>query len=149
MSEPRIRKARLGDIPAIHAIETRTYDGPEAWDLEDYLDDLRDPSSVYIVATDPSTGAIVGYAGGSSKSTNFYVSVLTVGGEVRGKGLGRRLLVELMKRSGANRFSLHVRAGNTAALNTYKKLGFTVNKRLSNYYENEDGLYLRADRAVT
>lgn len=148
MDDHRIRDARREDIPAIHAIEKVSYDGMEAWDLEDYLEDLADPRSIYIVAEDPATGKIIGYAGGSSKAANFYVSVLTVTVAARGNGLGGKLLSALMRRSEAERFSLHVRAGNAAALKTYKKLGFVVNKKLTNYYENEDGLYLRAENAT-
>lgn len=148
MTDPRIRDARRNDIPAIGAIEKASYDGMEAWDVEDYIDDLADPRSIYIVAENPATEEIVGYAGGRAKAANFYVSVLTVAAVARGNGLGGKLLCALMRRSEAERFSLHVRAGNVAALKIYTKQGFVVNKKLANYYKNEDGLYLRAENAA-
>jgi ribosomal-protein-alanine N-acetyltransferase len=65
----------------------------------------------------------------------------------RGKGFGRRLMVEYLseaKRRGCKRVFLEVREGNIPAVELYRSLGFQVSARRKNYYAGppEDGLVM-------
>ena len=67
--------------------------------------------------------------------------------EYRRQGLGKRLLVELLKTGkelGADAFTLEVRAGNEAAIRLYESLGFVSEGVRPDFYERprEDALIM-------
>ena len=67
--------------------------------------------------------------------------------QLRGHGIGRRLLEELMrigKERGAFAYTLEVRVSNQAAIHLYEKLGFTSFGIRKNFYEKpkEDAMIM-------
>ncbi len=74
---------------------------------------------------------------------------LAVDPSQRGRGLGAKLIVALVKRvpRRCEVISLEVRHDNTAALGLYERLGFTHAEHLPGYYDDGGhGVRLRAAR---
>jgi [ribosomal protein S18]-alanine N-acetyltransferase len=75
--------------------------------------------------------------------------LIAVRPEVRGTGLGRRLMQDLMAQardSGVAQLFLEVREGNDPALGLYRSAGFEPIGRRARYYRGRDG---RAHDAIT
>lgn len=71
-----------------------------------------------------------------------YILFLAVHPDVRGQGYGQRLVAEIAERH--RTVSCHARTTNTSALGFYEHLGFRVDRRIDNYYEdNGDAYYLK------
>lgn len=71
-----------------------------------------------------------------------YVLFLAVAPEMRGEGLGKRLVAEVARDHGT--VSCHARTTNEGALAFYERVGFEVQRRVTNYYEDGgDAFYLR------
>jgi ribosomal protein S18 acetylase RimI-like enzyme len=73
------------------------------------------------------------------------VIALATAAGARRKGLGRALIVELLRsaqRGGVRRVLLEVRQSNYPALNLYRSYGFVIGRTRENYYSNptEDGV---------
>ena len=65
----------------------------------------------------------------------------------RNKGIGRKMmevLLQKLKRAGANAVTLEVRRSNEAAIALYESLGFVTEGIRKNFYEKpaEDGLIM-------
>ena len=76
-----------------------------------------------------------------------HITNVAVDPAYRGRGYGRRLMLELMQvalRHDAESMTLEVRISNTVAQNLYTSLGFEVAGRRKNYYTDtgEDGLIM-------
>jgi ribosomal protein S18 acetylase RimI-like enzyme len=71
-----------------------------------------------------------------------YVLFLGVDPEYRGRGFGKRLVASVAEDSGT--VSCHARVANTNALDFYEHLGFSVVRRIDDYYEDgADAYYLK------
>lgn len=82
---------------------------------------------------------LVGFA---SVRRDGYILFLAVAPEVRGQGHGRRLVAEVAQEH--RTVTCHARTTNDSALHFYERIGFQVQRRIDNYYEdNGDAYYLR------
>ena len=84
----------------------------------------------------------------------LHVNTIAVDEGYRRRGLGLRLMREVMERAarrGATRATLEVRASNVPARRLYEALGFTVRGVRRNYYTHpeEDALILWKEGLVT
>ncbi|MFW5917900.1 MAG: GNAT family N-acetyltransferase [Haloferacaceae archaeon] len=71
-----------------------------------------------------------------------YVLFLAVAPEARGQGFGRRLVAEVA--SDHRTVTCHARTTNERALNFYERIGFEIERRIDNYYEDGgDAYYLK------
>jgi ribosomal protein S18 acetylase RimI-like enzyme len=71
-----------------------------------------------------------------------YILFLAVAPEARGQGYGERLVAEIADDHGT--ITCHARTTNEEALGFYRHLGFQVDRRIENYYEdNGDAYYLK------
>jgi ribosomal protein S18 acetylase RimI-like enzyme len=71
-----------------------------------------------------------------------YLSMLGVAPEHRRSGVASRLVGRMA--ADHERVTCHTRAGNEPAVSFYTDLGFTVEKRVENYYRDGDDAYLLA-----
>jgi ribosomal-protein-alanine N-acetyltransferase len=76
-----------------------------------------------------------------------HVATIAVDPEYRGRGIGRRLLVQGLKsaiQNGSRIATLEVRASNITAQNLYRSFSFEVVGRRQRYYRdnNEDALIM-------
>lgn len=122
-----IRKATPGDLTAIAAIQSSSFDASQ-WAPESYLDyDCR-----VAVVSGRVGGFLVTRATAPDEREILNVAVEP---DLRGRGIGR-ILVETVLVSGRGAWFLEVRESNSAAINLYKTLGFLPSGRRENYYHD-------------
>lgn len=137
-----VREVRYEDIPAIYEIERLCFKDPyELPLLQMYYAISR---SLFLVAE--REGRVVGYAIGLAKKWGEgHVISIAVHPEWRRRGVGRRLMLQLlerMRRMGVRWVRLEVRVSNEAAINLYRKLGFSIEGVLKSYYRDGEDAYL-------
>ena len=76
--------------------------------------------------------------------------IITIGvhPDARGAGIAIAMLGIMeneVKKAGVKKILLDVSAGNTAAINLYKKCGFVQNGRRSKYYDGVDAILMAKD----
>lgn len=79
-------------------------------------------------------GGVVGTAMGGYDGHRGWVNYLAVAPELRGKGLGRKLMAtleSLLTARGCPKLNLQVRAGNEAAIGFYARLGYKQDEVVS------------------
>lgn len=132
-----------GHVPAILEIEREANSAP--WSERSFLNELENRHSIFLVTL--LGERVVGYGGVWLIVDEAHVTTVAVEAGQRRTGIGRRLVVELMKRSkqaGMLCSTLEVRAGNKAAIALYENLGFTTVARRKGYYPDnqEDALVM-------
>lgn len=125
----------------------------DAWDLKErirreegvlrqqrsFFRDAYRRSTVYALVEPGVDETLVGFA---AARRDGYVLFLAVAPEYRGEGLGRRLVAEVAE--DYNSVTCHARTTNEAALTFYDSVGFEIQRRVDNYYEDRgDAYYLR------
>lgn len=128
-----VRRARLEDLDGILLIEEASFPDPYPRGL---LKAFFFMPGAYLVAT--SGGSVVGYAIGILRfgSLGHIVSIAVLG-EWRRRGVGRRLLRELMEELGAlgaGEMRLEVRESNKQAIGLYRETGFVQKETIKKYY---------------
>lgn len=146
MGETLIRQAKLGDVPAISRIETESFGTP--WSAQEIVKDVTSGGNVYFVVAEGG-GEVMGFAEMRTVAGEAQIYNIAVSPEARGCGIGEALLGHLIKKaeeSGCASVNLEVRAGNTAALGLYNKLGFREVGRRRKYYDGkEDAILMDLD----
>ena len=123
-----VRRMRWWDIEDAHALETSLF--PDPWSVETFWSELAHVPETrhYLVARDGTD--LLGYAGLSATGGHggqADVQTLAVAPVAQGRGLGRRLLDDLVaeaRRRRATEVLLEVRAENAAAQALYAGAGF-------------------------
>ncbi len=147
-----IRPAAEGDIPAITAIEKHAATAAH-WSAAQYESLLRTPAAA---ASGPRRVSLVilegeslqGFAIARAGAGEWEIENIAVAGPARKRGLGTRLLGELLTRAraeGVEAAVLEVRESNHAAHSLYEKWAFVAVGRRSNYYRDpqEDAILYR------
>jgi len=84
-------------------------------------------------------GELVAFA---SVRRDGYILFLAVRPDARGRGYGKRLIAEIADNH--RTVTCHARTTNEEALGFYDYLGFRIDRRIDNYYEdNGDAFYLK------
>lgn len=147
---------RITDLPAIMAIERRSYSLP--WTESVFRRELEElPQSHLLVVEDAAGGdeelglAIIGYAVWWEVVDECHIANVTVSPAARRQGVGRYLVEEMMrtaKQMGIVRATLEVRVSNEEAITLYEKCGFTSVAIRQRYYpdNNEDALVMWKER---
>lgn len=130
-------------VPAIVEIEKASHGAP--WSERAFLNELTHPHSLFRVGL--MQRDVVAYGGIWMVVDEAHVTTVTVSPEHRRKGLGEKLVVELLlraKENGMTCSTLEVRAGNLPAKALYEKLGFSVVATRKRYYpdNHEDALIM-------
>lgn len=145
-----IREMRFDDISPVAELE-RAYSGTP-WDENGLLTYLIREDALFLVASDEFPDdydpdavdednffwpKIYGYIGLLMVPYEADVLNITVNGEVRNRGIGTRLMKEMLERAknyGVTDVHLEVRESNAAAIHSYEKLGFVRDGIRKNYY---------------
>jgi ribosomal-protein-alanine N-acetyltransferase len=141
------RSMTLQDIGTIAAIERESFTAP--WTENAFRHELtQNLFAKYMVME--HNGVILGYGGMWLIVDEAHVTNIAVREPYRGRGLGERLLRELMRTArwmGARRMTLEVRVSNGVAQGLYRKLGFVPSGVRPGYYSDnrEDALIMWAD----
>lgn len=138
----------LYHLPQVLAIEQVSF--PVPWTPRIFQAELRHPRALPLAALLEPTQVLAGYLCLWLVAEEAQVQNLAVHPAFRGRGVGRRLLWEGLRRcrdKGAHTANLEVRPSNLAAQALYRSLGFTQVGRRPGYYqpEGEDALILQCD----
>ena len=145
-----IRDMRFDDISPVAELE-RAY-SLTPWDENGLLTYLLREDALFLVASDEFPEdydpeavdeehffwpEIYGYVGLLMVPYEADVLNITVSGKVRNRGIGTRLMREILERAkkyGVTDIHLEVRESNEAAIHLYEKLGFLRDGIRKNYY---------------
>lgn len=137
-----IRVAKLSDIPQIYDIEVRSFKSPYPISLLTSL--LIIAQDLFLVAELKSK--IVGYVIALLRGKRMgHIVSIAVHPEYRGRGLGKILLREILKKlrsKGAIFVRLEVRVSNKVAISLYEKMGFWKVYEIPRYYQDGESCYV-------
>jgi ribosomal protein S18 acetylase RimI-like enzyme len=103
-----------------------------------FLDAYR-RSTVYALVESGVEERLVGFA---AARRDGYVLFLAVDPAYRGEGFGKRLIARVADEHSS--VSCHARTTNERALEFYQHVGFEIQRRVNNYYEDRgDAYYLK------
>lgn len=123
----------------------------EAWQLKErirqrddvlkqrrgFFTDAYRRSTVYCYVTDGEGGErLIGFA---AVRRDGYILFLAVDSDFRGEGFGQRLVAKVADNHKS--VTCHARTTNENALRFYRHLGFEVERRIDNYYEDGGNAY--------
>ena len=169
-----IRRAKIFDVPAIVRIEDETSDTP--WSAKAITDDVTKNDRAYVavalvfsdsedvsedVNKDDNAVAAGAMAGSSERAG--YADMWIVAGEAqlnnigvyerfRRQGIGEKLLthmIDVAAERDCDVMTLEVRAGNSAAIALYSKLGFKQVGIRRNYYRNNGEDAILMNKAIS
>jgi len=142
----RVRPATAVDLPAMLAVEHHAATAAH-WKEQDYRKALESgtPERVVLVIEE---GAVLGFLVARVLGEEWEIENLAVSGPARRRGLGSRLVGELLagaRARGARSVFLEVRESNHAARLLYEKWAFLPAGRRKAYYSGpvEDALLFR------
>jgi len=139
-----IDQMTLADLDGVMAVEEISYLTP--WSRRAFVSELTENIHAhYIVAR--LGREVVGYAGMWVILDEAHVTNIAVHPDWRRRGLGERLLRELISRArarGATRVTLEVRKSNMVAQRLYTRLGFVPRGIRKGYYSDtgEDAIIM-------
>ena len=131
------------DLGVVVPMEVEIY--PQPWSEQVFRDELARDDRRYFVAEDDD--AIVGYGGLMLVDEDAHVTTVAVVPASRGRGLGTRLMLELVDAAleeGARHLTLEVRLSNHGARELYRRFGLAPVGLRKNYYKDEDALIMWA-----
>jgi ribosomal-protein-alanine N-acetyltransferase len=135
-----LRDLEWTDLAHLAGLEQQLF-ADDAWSEATWWSELAGrPRRDYVVAT-TSDGTIAGYAGLDLSGDVADVMTIATSPGHQGRGTGRLLLAELVRRAtahGADAVLLEVRADNDAARRLYDRAGFEVISVRRRYYQPGD-----------
>ena len=137
-----IRPMQASDLPAVHELEVAIF--PQPWAIGVFRDELRQLQRSYLVAENES-GELAGYAGLLWVLDEAHVTTIAVAEPYRGRGIGSRLMVQLIDEAlarGARHLTLEVRVSNRSAQTLYQRFGLAPVGVRKSYYGDEDALVM-------
>ena len=137
----QIRRLVYSDLPAVIAIERRSF--PTPWSLAMFVLELSKPSGICLAAT--VDDRLCGYLVCSRYDQVWHLMNVAVAPERRRLGIARSLLRQLFDDAGDDLpFTLEVRMSNSEAIAMYERFGFQrAGTRRRYYHDNgEDALIM-------
>lgn len=142
-----IRPAATADLPAMMALEKHAVTAAH-WSAEHYeaLFRASDPARVALIMQE--VASFQGFVIARVVGEEWEIENIAIAGPARRRGLGARLLGELLdlaRAQGATAILLEVRESNHAARALYEKWAFLESGRRPRYYEDphEDAILYR------
>ncbi len=142
-----IRRMVTEDIPQIGELERECFTTP--WTEEAFYNELvHNHFATYVVVV--WNDRIIGYGGLWTILDEAHVTNVAIAEAYRGRKLGEKLLMELMRVAmarGMRRITLEVRVSNAIAQRLYEKFGFYPEGVRKGYYSDnqEDAIIMWAD----
>lgn len=139
------RLASPADLDAVLAIEAASFNNPTT--REWYERELKRPEVCFIYVLRTTDQPVAGFCAFWRVAEQIHINNLAIRPELRGQGLGSRLLQAVIAeatRLGASRATLEVRRSNLPAIRLYERAGFSEAGVRPNYYSKpiEDALVL-------
>lgn len=144
------RLSTPGDLDGVLAIEAASFNNPTT--REWYEGELKRPEVCFIYVLRTEDQPVAGFCAFWRVAEQLHINNLAIRPELRGQGLGSRLLQAVIAEAahlGASHLTLEVRRSNVAALRLYDRAGFSQAGVRPNYYTQpiEDALVLVWDGA--
>lgn len=132
-----VRDANLFDLAPLVALEQACYPPEQAYTREEYHYAIAKAKAINLIHE--QEGRIVGFVGAFHHRTwrVGHIYTVNVHPDLRGQGLGRRLMDAAEARLadlGMRRCLLEVNVENESAIRLYEKCGYTLLKRIPDYY---------------
>ncbi len=137
----RLHQPSAEDRAAILALEAASFTNPWSADTFDVM--MQSPVTQLWVGRDGEE--IIAFCACYVFGTEQVdINTVAVAASRRRQGMARALVEHILAATGVRAATLDVRVSNTAAIQLYRGLGFTVTHTRPRYYENpnEDGLIL-------
>ena len=136
-------------IPKILEIEQVTHTAP--WSQRSFENELEHKYGIFLVGL--IDGEVSAYGGVWILVDEAHVTNVVVKENLRGQGIGRKLMIELLTKArakGAVCSTLEVRATNATAIHLYEKLGFVQATVRKQYYPDnkEDAVVMMLNDLV-
>ncbi|MDX6582759.1 MAG: [ribosomal protein S18]-alanine N-acetyltransferase [Solirubrobacterales bacterium] len=148
-SAATLRRLVYGDLPAVLAIERRSFQTP--WSLAMFVLELSKPSGICLGIPAEGGHGLAGYLVCSRYADVWHLMNIAVAPERRRAGVATELMNGLFERAGQGaRFTLEVRTSNRAAIEMYERFGFRhAGHRRRYYHDNgEDALIMWLEPAT-
>jgi [ribosomal protein S18]-alanine N-acetyltransferase len=142
--EVKVRRLAYSDLPAVIAIERRSF--PTPWSLAMFVLELSKPSGICLAAT--GGDQLLGYVICSRYDQVWHLMNIAVAPEHRRTGIAAHLIRRLFDQArGVLPFTLEVRVSNRSAIEMYERFGFrSAGVRPRYYHDNgEDALIMWLD----
>ena len=132
-------------LDALAELEKICFSRP--WSRSMLGEELENDCAAFLVAEDPQSGEVLGYAGLLVTADGGYITNVAVFPAYRRQGIAGRILEVFIRFARAHQLAfltLEVRPGNKAAIALYESYGFCQAGRRRNYYDRpkEDALIL-------
>lgn len=129
-----IRRAEPNDARAIYEILSKTDD---PWTIGVIESELKsDSSKVFVYLGDE--GAVQGFVDIKILYDEADLMHIAVSEELRGQGIGAKLLAKAIEEAEGKAIALEVRESNFIAISLYEKYNFKKESVRKNYYHGED-----------
>lgn len=117
------------------------------WSRKMLAEELENACAAFLVAEEPETQRVLGYAGVLVMADEGYITNVAVFPEYRRQGIAAQIIKVFCDFAQGNHLAfltLEVRPTNTAAIELYRSFGFEEVGRRKNYYDlpKEDALIL-------
>lgn len=135
-----IYRATIKDLSELKQLEAVCFD--DVHENFEYV--LTSENHLYFYILD-AKNHICAYIGASISLDESELLYVCVSEAYRKKGYAKELFLKLineLKLRNVNKLFLEVNENNTAAINLYKKIGFTLINKRRNYYGNETALVM-------
>jgi ribosomal-protein-alanine N-acetyltransferase len=133
-------KLKPTDAARCAELESLLFEGDDPWPERAFLAELRAKHIHYVAAR--ADGKLVGYAGiarlGRVRPYEYEIHTIGVDPEYQGRGIGRRLVSQLVELASGSVIFLEVRTDNAPAIGLYESFGF-VNVGLRRRYYRASG----------
>lgn len=129
-----IRRAEPNDARAIYEILSKTDD---PWTIGVVESELKTESSKAFVYVDEES-AVQGFVDIKILYDEADLMHIAVSEEMRGHGIGARLLAKAIEEAEGKAIALEVRKSNFKAISLYEKYDFKKESVRKNYYHGED-----------
>ncbi len=144
----RIREFVPEDLEAVCKIEVESFSYPYPCKLFLVYQVLS--PELFLVAE--CKGRVVGYAlAVAERGSRAHVVSIAVTPEYRRWGLGKALMLgleERFRRLGLGEVVLEVAVSNTAAISLYRSLGYSIVRRIPNYYPDGEDAFLMSKKVL-
>lgn len=133
-----IRKAELSDAEAIYEILSKTDD---PWTVGVVESELKSESSKAFVYLGDE-GQVQGFVDIKILYDEADLMHIAVSEDMRGQGIGAKLLAHAIEEAEGKAIALEVRKSNFKAINLYEKYDFLREGTRKNYYHGEDAVLM-------
>jgi N6-L-threonylcarbamoyladenine synthase len=136
----------VDDLSSVMELENSVFVS-DAWSPESMRSEIESPNNFYLGLFEDG---LIGYAGLSTIPGSFSsdIQTIAVSSAARGRGIGRALMQELLRKAkaqGSEQVLLEVRIDNQVAISLYASLGFERIDVRKRYYQpdNVDAVIMR------